>query len=300
LADIVQTASRVGFCPDELSRLEALDDPIEFKNTEYALRWMRSHQAWPELLTTSKNLYYFYYVRGLWSSEPNPYLLWTQAAVKLGDRLSEFESLVVRANIAAKQQNRTASETLLAKLQRLEAALTGQVPTELMGRYRQALALHSLHLQDFASARTLWELNLAENSGIAVPDYNASLRWYALCLARQGDPNAREWLERSRAHSQEFGFDRALARTNLEIHKYEMTGASSLSVSDLHSILGSLDSLEPAITNLKDPLYLAEYLDTRSTVLRQLGDQTEAEVLAAKARSVRDQIPSVSISGEVQ
>ena len=298
VTDVVQTVSRVGFCPDDLSRLAVLDDPIEFRNVEYALRWMRQEEAWTELLATTKNLYYYYYVRGLWSSDPNPYVLWTLAASKLGDRVSEFESLVVRANIAAKQQNRPASEDLFARLQPLEATLAGGIPATLLGKYRQALALHALESKDFGSARSLWEMNLAEDSGVALADYNASLRWYALCLARQGEPNAREWLERSRAHSRQFGFDRALARTNLEIAKYDLNEPSA--GADAGAILDALDALEPEITDLKDPIYLAEYLVTRAAALLRLGRAQEAELLADQARSVRGRVPFVSISVEVQ
>ncbi len=296
LADIVRLAQGVGFCPDDLPRLQILDDSRELRNLEFALRWMRSHEVWSELRDAAKGVYYYYYVRGRWSSDPDPYSLWTLAASQLQDRLSTFESLVIRANIAAKQQNHATSADLFTKLQPLIELLRDDIPRPLMCKYRQALALHALSSTDYDSARDLWELNLDQQSGIELADYNASLRWYALCKVWAGDADAREWLEKSRSHSAKNGFSRALIRASLELARFDLHDPDSTVTA--HDTLQTLDGLESEIMALKDPIYRAEYLSTRADALRELDRPVEAEELQDEARAARGQVPTIMMTRE--
>src|SRR5205085_1045671 len=117
----------------------------------------------PEVaINVARDIRYWYYVRGLWSAEPDVNLLRATAAKAIDDVQEEFDALVYHVNIAAKQENQVEVERHLPRLQELAQTRGAELAKKSLAGFRHARALHLLATGDLAGAEQEWRLNLED------------------------------------------------------------------------------------------------------------------------------------------
>ena len=206
----IELAESIGFCPEDISRLERLDLAEVRENLEYAITWAFEHDCDDATIRMTRGVRYYYYVRGLWSAQPNVHLVRVQAAHRSSDIAEEFDALLYFVNIAAKQENRP---VILEYLPRIEAIMTnhsGMLSPGKLAEYRHVRALCLLAQAEYDQAAAEWELNLGDPDLLGPANYSANLRWYAICLARSGDISALLMHSRRHVCTPEHHYDRAV------------------------------------------------------------------------------------------
>ncbi|MFF5011697.1 BTAD domain-containing putative transcriptional regulator [Streptomyces sp. NPDC001165] len=256
---LVDLTREVGFCPDDVSRLRRLDVPGLRQNLEFALTWANDHQCWREVIDIAKGARYYYYVRGLWATQPDIHLLRAEAARHIGDTSEEFDALVYHLNIAAKQENQAQAQSVLARIEALLARHPDSVDEGRLGEYRHALALHLLAQHRFIEAERQWRTNIADPELLGPANYSANLRWLAICLARTGTRNeeALRMFDDARTHARRHGYRRAELLIDLQVAELRL--AMDDGVEATHEILSDLGERTVQIANIADQRYQADH-----------------------------------------
>jgi hypothetical protein len=260
MTESINRASRVGFCPEDVGRLEEFDVPGVRQNLEYAISWAMDHGQWRSVIELGREMRYYYYVRGLWSPQTDVSLLRADAANKLGDFQEEFDALTYRLNIFAKQGNQAGATSLIERVQALLQLHSGELTPKSVAAYRHARALHLVNLGQLADAADLWSASMVQPEVLGQADYSANLRWYGDCLIRMGgDKRAegRSLLLKASKHAEDYGFERAqvlielwLARLDLEDSPNEV---------QVREILASLERLDNRLERINDLRYTADH-----------------------------------------
>lgn len=180
-----ELAASVGFAWNELERLDNLDPDDVLRTVQLVLDWCLEHERFADYVTLSRDIRYYYYVRGNWGATIN--LRRAEAARQTGDFAGEFEALVYHLNIAAKQENLQEIERILPRVRALigVARPTAQAVADL--KHAEALCL--LAQKQYATAAAIWEGNLADDF-LSAHSRNANRRWLATCQFRSGEIDA--------------------------------------------------------------------------------------------------------------
>ncbi|WP_229710797.1 hypothetical protein, partial [Sinomonas atrocyanea] len=260
LAECCEAAEEVGFCPEDVSRLQKFDVPGVRENLECAIEWAFEHGRHRSVTCLGRGMRYYYYVRGLWSPKTDVNQLRAAAARELGDVQEEFDALVYMLNIAAKQGNLKRVDTLLTETDAILSRDASGVSAASLASYRHAKALHLSGHSKFREAEELWRENIEVPSVMSEADFNANLRWFGECLIRRGGEHraeGRALLIRARDHAEEHHFPRALMLINLWLAGLDLEGAPTPEV--VEETLRSLLSLRPDLELLKDLKYEADH-----------------------------------------
>ncbi|MEU1919828.1 BTAD domain-containing putative transcriptional regulator [Streptomyces albogriseolus] len=255
----VDLTAAVDFCPDDVGRLRRLDVPGLRRNLEFALTWAAEHQRRQEVIDIARGARYYYYVRGLWATQPDIHMLRADAARDLGDPAEEFDALVYQLNIAAKQENQAQAQSLLKRVQELLSQYPERLDERQLGEYRHALALHLLAQHRFVEAEDQWRANLSNPDALGPANYSANLRWLAVCLARAGTRNeeALELFNQAREHAQRYGYRRAELLIHLQVAELRLAMDSSPETT--RDILSDLGERTGQIENIADERYQADH-----------------------------------------
>ncbi|MBQ0991672.1 winged helix-turn-helix domain-containing protein [Micromonospora sp. H61] len=267
---------RIGFCPGEIERLALLDTPGMRLNIEYALAWAMHHGRFDSVIAIARNVRYYYYVRGFWSSSPNVHLLRAEAARHANDAEAEFDALVYQLNIASKQENAAAVEQAMPRLQEL-LAQAERFDVRVLAEYRHAYSLYLLAEGRLQEAESGWRANLQESDVLGPENHNANVRWLAVCLARQGShryDEAMELFEWAREHAREKSYQRAEILIDLQIAELRLNDAATKN--DLDSVRASLDRLRWTVEKVSDRRYEADLHRLCGQCARLLGDTATA------------------------
>lgn len=178
----IDLASQVGYCWNDLLRLEKLDP--EQDSIQAVLQWTLNHGYYKQTLDLTKGVGYYYYIRGLWERKPPINLMSAQAAHKLHDFVQEAESLAYLVQLLCKQGNLAEAEEFLPALRKL--AETVELPDEVQFLYRHALALYALARNDPETARQIWQFTLSLAEKLSPHLLIINRQWLGTCLYRQG------------------------------------------------------------------------------------------------------------------
>ncbi|RZU37786.1 DNA-binding SARP family transcriptional activator [Streptomyces sp. BK022] len=279
----VALTQAVGFCPDDVSRLERLDAPGLRQNLEFALMWATDHQYWREVIDIAKGARYYYYVRGLWAGQLDIHLLRADAARSIGDTAEEFDALVYHLNIAAKQENQAQAQFVLTRIEEILARRPDSVDPRRLGEYRHALALHLLSQHRFVEAERQWRANLADPDTLGPANYSANLRWLAICLARSGTRNdeACALFEEARAHARVHAYRRAELLIDLQLAELRLSMDDSQEAT--LAILRDLGERTLQIAHIADQRYQADHTWLLGQAHHRLENHAVAGQLLAQA-----------------
>jgi DNA-binding SARP family transcriptional activator len=293
LSYCVDLAEAVGFCPDDISKLVRLDVPGVRENLEYAITWAFGHGHYQAAIRIARGVRYYYYVRGLWSAEPNVHLLRAEAARQTGDFAEEFDARVFFVNIAAKQENLAVFTEQLPRLEELLGEHAEVISAKSLTEYRHSRALYLLAKEEYAAAEEEWRRNLADPEILGPANYNANLRWRAICLARSGPAHTKEAIrafEIAKTHAAEHHYDRALFFVDLELASMTLDQAPHRSA--VGEILTHL--LEPAMLALlsshKDRRYMADHEWLLARCYEQLGQRDDAAIHSEQAAELYERL----------
>lgn len=277
----LRLAGSVGFCPQDITRLRALDGPGVRRNIEYAMTWCMENGRPADALEMARETRYYYYVRGMWGTDPDVHLLRARAAAETGDRAEEFDALVYYLNVTAKQENTAEVDRHLPRVEEILSDPDVRISPRSMAEYRHVLALHLLAAGKYAEARAQWHLNLMDPECLGPPNYNANLRWLAVCLSRTGPEHYSEaWqmFVEAREHALAYGYERAGILISLQL--MELQYSSDPSRDCALSLISDLEELRERVEDTADRRYMADRVWLLARCLHRCGE-TEAALMQA-------------------
>ncbi|MFF2101728.1 BTAD domain-containing putative transcriptional regulator [Streptomyces sp. NPDC058202] len=282
LQHFVDLTRQVGFCPEDIDRLRLLDAPGLRSNLEYTLTWACANHQWDAIVQISREARYFYYVRGLWGTQPNIHLMRADAARRLRDTAEEFDALVYYLNIAAKQENQAATQALLPRIEALLSSSAHAYDSKQMGEYRHALALHLLTQHRLVEAESQWRENLRAPELLGEANYSANLRWLAICLARAGRPDeARTLFAQARQHARDHGYRRAELLIDLQVAEMLLDTDTRLPVAQ--QVITDLTDRNGQIASAADRRYQADQRWLLGQAHQRLGNLRQASKFLRQA-----------------
>ena len=207
LAWYLALVGQVGYCWDDLDRLERLDP--EQETISAVVQWTAAQGRHAETLQLARGAGYYWYVRGLWNKQPQMNLLRVAAARALDDVVGEVEALAYHVHMLSRQGDVAAAESYLPRLQALADA--AQLPADVFFEYHKAMALYAMARQDLATAQRAWADSLSLAAGFSAHIFVINRQWLATCLYRQGQwAAAQTLLQESLADAQRIGFERSV------------------------------------------------------------------------------------------
>lgn len=177
----LQLTNQVGFCWNNTDKLKLLDEEGLREGVEYAIDWANKNQKFDYVIKISENVKYYFYIRGIWSSQLN--LLRAEVARKISNVQVEFDALVYHLNIICKQGNIDEAEIYIHQINDLKSQNSFS-DTSIID-YNHSMALYHLRKGELDTAIKLWEGNLL-NKKINPPQINANKRWLAIGLCTKG------------------------------------------------------------------------------------------------------------------
>lgn len=177
-----ELAQAVGYCWDDLKRLELLDP--EQENVQAVLEWTLQNGRYRQTLELTGGLGYYYYIRGLWEKKPPINLIGVEAARQLSEPVQEAAALAYHVQLLCKQGNTSQAASWLPRLRQL--AHTHQLPPDQLFMYRHSLALYAMLQGDYTEAREEWQSCLTLKDELSLHLWIANRQWLATGLYRGG------------------------------------------------------------------------------------------------------------------
>jgi hypothetical protein len=176
-------AAQVGFCWDDLRRLDLLDE--EHETLHEAIGWTFQNRQYARTLELIEGVRYYYNVRGLWDDRLSINLLRAEAARQIDDHANEALALAHHLEIRSKQGGMAEAATYRARLEAL--ARSPGLGDEVVFEIQHATALHARACRDLASAEQIWRQLLKLSGRLGGQKYVVNRRWLATCRYQQGD-----------------------------------------------------------------------------------------------------------------
>lgn len=277
----LRLAGSVGFCPQDITRLRALDGPGVRRNIEYAMTWCMENSRPADALEMARETRYYYYVRGMWGTLPDVHLLRARAAAEIGDQAEEFDALVYYLNVTAKQENTVQVDRHLPRVEEILRDSHVHISSRSMAEYRHVVALNLLAAGRYAEATAQWHVNLADPECLGSANYNANLRWLAVCLSRTGpEHRAEAWqmFVEARDHALKHRYERAGILIGLQL--MELQYLSDPRRDCALSLISDLEELRERVEDTADQRYMADHVWLLARCLHRCGE-TEAALMQA-------------------
>jgi LuxR family glucitol operon transcriptional activator len=145
----VDLASNVGYCWDDLSRLDALDS--EHENVLTVLHWTHQHQQYAETTVLAAGSSYYYHVRGLWEITADIHWKRYDAAARLNDEQEAVEALALYTQLLCKRDRFPEAESYLQRLH--ERLIHGAVTMSTAIAWKGAEVAYRIGHGDFTAAK---------------------------------------------------------------------------------------------------------------------------------------------------
>jgi tetratricopeptide (TPR) repeat protein len=256
----IQLVSKVGFCWDDLSKLEWLDP--EQDTLQAVIQWCFQKRHYPETIKLVNDAHYYYYVRCLWSEQPSIYLLAAESANIQNDLAEEVFHLSRYLEVLSIQGKNTEAEVLFKRLDFI--ASSTELPIGCVYMCYRASALYWMSRRDFVKAQSIWEKSIevaskedhvpfgnwrAEQGLISANNFLASC-WYHLGLLSE----AQHLFKKTLSNAELYHYRRAITFSHLYLAMIEIDQ-------------GDVDSAEEYLVN--DRTYAYKHRDRRSLALIQ-------------------------------
>lgn len=148
----------------------------------YVINWAHSNGKHDFVITVSKNIKYYYYIRGFWSSPIN--LLRASSAEKISNITEEFDAYVYHFNILCKQQNTKDIQGVKLRLDILLDEHKDELPKISLIKYRHACALYFQMIGENDQAISIWEDNIKDEH-ISKSQLDVNERWLGIAYFRK-------------------------------------------------------------------------------------------------------------------
>jgi LuxR family glucitol operon transcriptional activator len=178
----IELAAQVGYCWEDISRLDLLDEEQETIQT--VINWTLNKQQYAQTIQLTRGAGYFYYIRGFWEKKPPINLMGAKAARALGDRAAEAEALAFLIQLLSKQGKLAEAGEYFPRLH--ELAATTELPPDIWFMYQHAVGLYWLAHHDLAKAQAVWLGCLEMSEKLSPHLHITNRRWLAICWNRQG------------------------------------------------------------------------------------------------------------------
>jgi hypothetical protein len=203
---------KVGFCWDDLSKLESLDP--EHETLHSIIEWTLKNHRCTETLELTKGIQYYYNVRGIWDKKLPNNLLRAEAARNLSNLLEEVEALADHVQMLSKQDNVTEAGSYLLRLRKLAQSI--QLPGDILFVFQHAIALYWTAQQDLEKAYQAWDTALSHAEQFSKHTRISTQHWIAICLYRQGKLiEAKQLFREVLYNSIEVGYQRSIMFSRL-------------------------------------------------------------------------------------
>jgi tetratricopeptide (TPR) repeat protein len=178
----LQLAAQVGFCWDDLSRLELLDP--EHETMQAAITWAFEHDRYAETIELIEGVRYYYEVRLEWDARQAINLVRAEAARRRNDLVDEALALAQYVEIRSKQGRVDETEQSLSRLR--EIVKDVELPDHVLFSVLHAFALGTWMHGDLQASEEQWRGLLPLSQRIGGQKYVINRHWLAVSLYTQG------------------------------------------------------------------------------------------------------------------
>jgi hypothetical protein len=178
-----QLAAQVGFCWDDLQRLELLDQ--EHDTIHAAIMWAVQNQQYTTVIELIEGVRYYYNVRGLWDARLTINHIRADAARRIGDLSNQALALAHHIEIRSKQGMLDEAAAYYRQLETVESATA--LSDDVRFEVQHARALYARARGDLPAAEQIWRQLLELSIALGGQKYVVNRRWLATCLHQQGE-----------------------------------------------------------------------------------------------------------------
>lgn len=173
----IQLVSKVGFCWDDLDRLELLN--LEQETIFSAIHWVFQKHLYVETIQLAQ-VEYFYYIRGFWDRALQIYSMYIDSARNLKDVEKEATIIARRFLILSRQGKVIDMERDVTYIKEL----MNYQKISNIASYNcwHAIALYYWASYDQEGARKIWQSLLSHTDVLPPRNYIDALHWSAVCL----------------------------------------------------------------------------------------------------------------------
>jgi tetratricopeptide (TPR) repeat protein len=280
----VELAASVGFCWDDLDRLDALDD--DYATIQAAMTWAEAQGHDAALIALIEGVRYYTNVRGLWGVEElRTYERYAAAARRLGD--TDYETLAIarHVQVLSKQGQIVAAAALIERLRELGATYRSvaladgdvvEATDDVARRDRRndaafefghALALFARAQGALAIAEAHWRDLLTLSRRLGGQKYVVNRRWLATALLQQGRHADAQQLYTESLHDARLINDiRSIAGNRLKLASIALDGG------DIPAVTAAIDECRVIAQRYRDRRRLAECHRITAHILSLQGD----------------------------
>jgi hypothetical protein len=195
---LIRLSSTVGYCRDDLGKLDRLDPEREILHD--AIQWAHRQGKTDKVLQLTQGVGYYCYVRGLLNREPNINLLAAESARALALPNEEIRWLSFHVQRISRIGNIADSQPLIERMR----AIVDQkeITVGSVENFRHALAITYFTANRIDDAEREWRA-LLDLEGLGVTTRLVTVKWLATCLELQGQTDVAAELLRETMESTE-------------------------------------------------------------------------------------------------
>ena len=273
-----KVASGVGFCWEDVGKLETLDHPVIAQNLPFVLATAMEEKRYGTVMTIGRECRYWQYVRGDWLSPQSPIEMWQVAAQQANNDAELFEALVYKLNIRSKQGFASEADQLKAEADTVLARI--KMPSkEALDRYEHSVALWQVAHGDLDGAAERWEKRLKDRK--ANPhERSAMQRHYALCLKDRDDLKGARRILVKQIEEVEGKYERSALMAHISLAELDLLKCPP----DFEAAETRLKNVEERVIAVRDLAFLGDWSFCYAQCLAHNGDLPEFKAAAERAR----------------
>lgn len=289
----VELASKVGYCWNDMNKLETLD--LERENLLDAIEWTDVHQKHREIMQLAKGISYYLSVRGMWNKRLETEQQRLQSACYQNDTPEKAEALAYLVQTLSDQGYVEEAERYRSQIVELLESIS--LPSDTIAECRIALSLYQSLQRDFVAAQMELEIALSKQGVRESPQKSIAIsQLLAQCLYEQGNlTDACRIMEHTLQEAQQSDYKRALlygkrflikihleqknleaaATTLQEVEQLAAQWTSRKDVAQIYHLYARLHTLQGDIPAARTALAEAIDLYERMGMRRELAEARE-------------------------
>ena len=197
VAHYVDFVSKIGFCFNDIERLELLEGDgriREIDNVIRVLKYCQLSERWEDYYKISDNTKYYFYTRGIsGEGHKSVHYIRALAARKLGNHADEFDSLMYHCNIMCKTHTYYDIDICFSRLEEL-VQIASDIPEINLMKFEYLKGLYKYSIGQYENACLFFEIyeskakeifksdSELKSDNLLTHDYLACLRWHAECI----------------------------------------------------------------------------------------------------------------------
>jgi tetratricopeptide (TPR) repeat protein len=265
-------AATVGYCWDDLTRLNVLDG--EHETIGQILRSASPDD--PQTARLVRGVDYYYYLRGLWDADTTMSAIRARVAAQAGDE-EALRSLAYHIQMLCRQGQLDEAARRLPEL--MARAECTQLTDDMSFEMGYTHALYAMACGNDADAIVQWERLLPVSQRVSVRAFAVNRGWLAICRYRQGARNeARTLWTAALADSEAGGFLRGVVSSKIGLARLQLDEGES------DAAYALLKEVRQIATSYGDRSALAEIDSLTARYYSLQGDDQAARAALAAAQ----------------